>query len=140
MEGWLVNSTFNWAFLDENEQFGIHMHHDEFNKIQENGFIELGRSPIFKTPTNFRVKNEVGLYNYSEFETEYNYLYSFPVILIILSILWLLAKPNKSFQWIMFGYMYMISAPILFLFLIFRILEYINNIGFYEINVSGLNI
>ena len=138
--GWLVNSTFNWAYLDEKEEFGIHMHHDEFNKMNETGFLELGKSPIFNTPTDFRIKNEVGLYNYNYFDVEFNYLYTFPYILLLLSIMWLLSKPNKSYQWIMFGYMHMVVTPILFLFLILRILEYLGDVGFYEINIAGLNI
>mgnify|MGYP001337486825 CR=1 FL=1 len=55
--GYLVASTFNWAYLDDQEEFGIHMHHDEFNKIKEIGVIELGSSPIFNIPFDFKVKN-----------------------------------------------------------------------------------
>lgn len=138
--GWIVNSTFNWVYLDNQEQFGIHMHHDQFDIIKEVGVIELGNSPIFNTPSNFRIKNILGTYDYSNFSKDYNYLYFVPFVLFFLSMLWIFSKPQKSFQWIMFGYFHMVVTPIVLLVLVLKIMSYLNGVGMYEINVGELNI
>lgn len=116
------------------------MHHDEFNKINEVGVIELGSSPIFNVPSDFKVKNILGIYEHSKFDKDYNFQFLIPFFLLILSAIWLFSKPQESFQWIMFGYFNMVVIPIVLLLLVIKIIGYINGIGMYEIDVSSLNI
>ena len=138
--GYVVSSTFYWVFVDEFNSLGVHMHKNEFNQIRNIGGFELGTTPLFNVPVNFRINNYSDNYSYYKLEKNYNYLMVIPLFLLIISIIWLFAQPQKSFQWIMFGNFVIIVVPILFTILIFKIVDYLNNIGLYEFDVSGLNI
>jgi len=138
--GFVVSSTFYWVFVDENNSLGIHMHKNEFNKIRNLGEFEIGTTPLFNIPVNFRIPDLYGHYTYTDIEKNYNYLMVIPIFLIIISFIWLFAKPQKELQWIMYGNFIIIVVPIVFTFLIFKIVDFLNNIGLYEIDVSSINL
>jgi len=138
--GYLVSSTFYWVYFDDNNSLGIHMHKNEFNQIRNLSKFELGTTPLFKIPVHFRIPDGNGSYHYTIIEKNYNYLMVIPIFLIIICIIWLFAKPQKELQWIMYGNFIIIVVPSVFTFLTFKIIDFLNNIGLYEIDVSGINI
>jgi len=138
--GYLTASTFYWVYFNDDQNFGIHVHKSQFKEINKLGYVELGRSPIFKVPSDFRLKNIIGQYESHTLLRSFNYLVLGPVFLLILSILWLFSKPHKSFQWIMYGYFVMVTLPLVFLVLVIKVISFMNGIGLYEINVAELNI
>lgn len=138
--GFVVSSTFYWVYIGENSSLGIHMHKNEFNQIRNLGKIELGTTPLFNIPVNFRIPNSYGDFSFTDIEKNYNYTMVIPIFLIIISFIWLFAKPQKELQWIMYGNFVIIIVPTVFAFLIFKIIDFVYNIGIYEIDVSGINL
>jgi hypothetical protein len=136
----LIPATFNWVFLDDNNLFGVHMYKAEFKDVIKDGHIELGVSPIFGVPSHFKVKRDTGLVEKIELQKVYNYTFFLPFFIIFLAGLWLFSKPQKSLQWVMYGYICMATVPILSLVLILKIIDFVTGIGFYEIVISGLDI
>ena len=138
--GYLIPATFHWANLDDKNQFAIHMYKGEFNPINEIGFLKLGRSPIFKAPANFKVPRILGIWETIELQKSYTYTLFLPLFLIFLSILWLVAKPKKSLQWVMFGYLHMVVSPVFLLFIALKTIDFISDTGFYEIVIGNMDI
>lgn len=135
-----VYSTFYWAYLNSEETFGIHMHKNEFLALEKEGVINVGRSPIFNNPSNFKVKDEFGFIQTVNIGVNINTMLLLPLFILFFSIIWLFSKPQKSLQWIMFGYINMIVLPILILVLVLQILNLYNNVGLYEIIIGELTI
>lgn len=138
--GYVVNATFHWAYLNDNKDFAIHMYKGEFKQIEKQGYLELGTSPIFKVPAKFKVKRDSGTVEAIELQKQHTYTIFLPIFLCIISLLWLFAKPEKNMQWVMYGYVNMILAPIFFIFIILKVIDFLTHIGLYEILISGLEI
>ena len=110
----------------------------DFDRINEIGVINLKSSPILNIPSEFTVKNILGINEHHTLRQDYGYRIVIPLLLIILSILWLFSKPHKSMQWVMYGYINMIISPLLLIFLIIKVLAFINGVGMYEIDVISI--
>ena len=138
--GFYIPATFYWAYLNDEQTFAIHMYKGEFKEIEKLGYLELGTSPIFKAPAKFKVKRETGNVEAIELQKQHTYTIFLPIFLLFMSLLWLVAKPEKSMQWVMYGYINMILAPVFFVFILLKVVSFLTHVGLYEILISGLEI
>jgi hypothetical protein len=131
--GWMIPATFHWVFLDKQNKFGIHMYKGEFNTIIKSGKIDVGMSPIFNVPSDFKAN-----FKTNELQNSNISLIFLPIALLIFSLIWLFSKPRKSLQWVMFGYFNMVAIPLFLCILIVKVMSFTSGVGFYEIDFSGL--
>lgn len=136
--GWEVGATFNWVFLDEDQKLGVHMYKGEFEKANISGLLSLGRSPIFKVPYSFKIKESNGETYIKNLQFNYGYIIVLPLFLLLVCTVWLFVNPSTDYQWIMFGYFNMTVTTTAMIFLMLRVMEYFNSVGMYEIDFRGL--
>jgi hypothetical protein len=138
--GYVISSTFNWVYLNDNNSFGMHIHHKDFEEINKSEHVNLGHSKIFNVPDHIKYTNQIGLNEKIPLESNLDYSFFLPLFLLIFSGLWLFAKPTKSMQWIMYGYIMMVILPIGFSILILKVFSWLTHIGLYEIQIGALNL
>jgi len=132
-----VQTTYHHTFIGDNGGMDIFMYKGEYFIAEESGVVEVAVTPIFHKPSVFKVSNaektiEKGLF------WSLAYWVIAPIFLFILSGLWVFAKPEKNYQFLILGYFNLVIVPILFFMLLIQALGEMNYQGAYEMHISEL--
>jgi hypothetical protein len=136
---WHIPVKYFWVSLGENKQLRIHMFHGDYELAEVSGKVEIGHSPIFKTVTSYKVTDGVTTKNKN---VDFNFAEGLmlPGTLLFISVLWILMKPEKNFQFIVYGYFSMFVIPILLILLMIFAFNNFNFVGVFEMNIQELDL
>lgn len=136
---WHIPVKYYWVYLGENSDLKIHMFHDDYEVAEPSGIIEVGHSPIFKTVNSYRISNDEKTKTKN---IDYNYAEGLmlPGTLLFVSLLWIFMKPEKNFQFIVYGYFSMFVIPILLALLIVFAYNNFQFEGVFEMNIQEIDL
>jgi len=137
-DGWFVPATYYWVYLNDQNNFAVHMYKGEYYKAEESGYIEIGQTPIFNIPLSFRVIGNDGISTIKNLEKRYGILRTLPIYLFIICGFWLFVNPSSNQQMILYGYFNLFVTPLLSLYLLYNVVLFLVNIGMYEMNLQEL--
>lgn len=138
-DGWHVICTYMHVCLKDDCSYDYFIHEKEYLKAKPLGYIEVEKTPIFHINKGFRVGKGDTLAQ----KRVYLHLYAhiaLPIFLMILSLFWILLKPEKNAQIITFGYILMITFPFLLFFMFKHTYAYRFDHGIYEMNLNDIEL
>lgn len=136
---WHIPVKYYWVYFNDDKKLIIHMFHGDYEVAETSGIVELGHSPIFKTVTSYKVSNEE-ITKIKNVDFNYAEGLMLPGTLLFISILWMLMKPEKNFQFIIYGYFSLIVIPILLIMLLMFGYDNLNFSGIFEMNIQDLDL
>lgn len=138
-DGWHIPLKYYWVYLNDENDFVIHMFHKEYEIAEPSGIVAFGSSPIFSIPMNFKVSNENET-SIKNIERDIPNDLSMPITIFIVSLLWLLMKPEKSFQFIIYGYISLVVVPILLAISVNHTFGNMQDKGVFEMNLQEVEL